>query len=73
MLTVVLLPFLPRAWRAFRGLTGRGRAAVVGIGVGASAVAITLSTLAFCFGDPVTPAVIRKFQPLVGLPGDRRS
>lgn len=69
VLTVVLVPFLPRAWRAFRSLDGRGRAAVVGIGVGASAVATTLFTLAFRYGDPVTPAVIQKFQPLVVLLG----
>lgn len=69
VLTVVLLPFVPRAWRAFRSLDGRGRAAVLGIGVGASAVATTLFTLAFRFGDPVTPAVIQKFQPLVVLVG----
>lgn len=69
VLTAVLLPFLPRAWRAFRSLDGRGRAAVVGIGAGASAVATTLFTLAFRYGDPVTPAVIQKFQPLVVLVG----
>ncbi|TKV60434.1 DMT family transporter [Nakamurella flava] len=69
VLTVVLLPFVPRASRAFRSLDGRGRAAVLGIGVGASAVATTLFTLAFRFGDPVTPAVIQKFQPLVVLVG----
>lgn len=67
VLTVVLLPFLPRAGRAFRALDGPGRAAVVGIGVGASAVATVLFTLAFRYGDPVTPAVIQKFQPLVVL------
>ena len=36
---------------------------MVAIGAGASAVATTLFTLSFRFGDPVTPAVIQKFQP----------
>ncbi len=69
VLVLVLLPFLPRALRAFRTLDTRGRLAVVGIGAGASAVATTLFTLSFRFGDPVTPAVIQKFQPVIALAG----
>ena len=39
------------------------------IGAGASAVATTLFTLSFRFGDPVTPAVIQKFQPIIAIIG----
>lgn len=69
VLVLVLLPFLPAALRAFARLDLRGRLAVVAIGVGASAVATTLFTLSFRFGDPVTPAVIQKFQPVIAIVG----
>jgi drug/metabolite transporter (DMT)-like permease len=69
VLVLVLLPFLPRAVRAFGMLDTRGKFAVVGIGAGASAVATTLFTLSFRFGDPVTPAVIQKFQPIIAIIG----
>ncbi len=69
VLVLVLLPFLPRALRAFRRLDARGRVAVILIGAGASAVATTLFTLSFRYGDPVTPAVIQKFQPIIAIVG----
>jgi drug/metabolite transporter (DMT)-like permease len=69
VLVLVLLPFLPRSFRAFRTLDTGGKLAVVGIGAGASAVATSLFTLSFRFGDPVTPAVIQKFQPIVAIVG----
>lgn len=39
------------------------------IGAGASAVATTLFTLSFRYGDPVTPAVIQEFQPIIAIAG----
>ena len=69
VLVLVLLPFLPRAVRAFRTLDTGRKLAVIGIGAGASAVATTLFTLSFRFGDPVTPAVIQKFQPIIAIIG----
>lgn len=69
VLVLVLVPFLPRAIRGFRRLGAGGRLAVVGIGAGASAVATTLFTLSFRYGDPVTPAVIQKFQPIIAILG----
>ncbi len=69
VLVLVLLPFLPRALRAFAALDPMARLAVVAIGAGASAVATTLFTLSFRFGDPVTPAVIQKFQPVIAIAG----
>ena len=64
---VVLLPWLPSALRAFRRLGARERVAVVVIGVGASALATALFTRAFAIGDPVTPLVLQKFQPLFAI------
>ncbi len=69
VLVLVLLPFLPRALRAFGRLDIGGKVAVVAIGAGASAVATTLFTLSFKYGDPVTPAVIQKFQPIIAILG----
>ncbi|GAA2012574.1 DMT family transporter [Nakamurella flavida] len=69
VLTLVLAPLLPRSLRAFRRLDAGGRWAVVGIGVGASAIATTLFTLSFTVGDPITPAVVQKLQPVVALVG----
>lgn len=64
---VVLLPWVPGAVRAFRRLGARERIAVIVIGVGASAVATALFTQAFALGDPVTPLVLQKFQPLFAM------
>ena len=69
VLVLALLPFLPRALRAFGRLDTGGKVAVVAIGAGASAVATTLFTLSFKYGDPVTPAVIQKFQPIIAILG----
>jgi drug/metabolite transporter, DME family len=64
---VVLVPFLPSAWRAFRGASTRDRIALLVIGAGASAVATALFTKAFTLGDPVTPLVLQKLQPVVAV------
>lgn len=67
IIVVVLTPFLPAAYRAFRAASGRERAALVVIGAGASAVATALFTQAFRYGDPVTPVVLQKLQPLIAI------
>jgi drug/metabolite transporter (DMT)-like permease len=64
---LVLAPWLPGAARAFRAATGRQRWALVGIGAGASAVATALFTQALRLGDPVTPLVLQKLQPVIAL------
>lgn len=64
---VVLLPLLPSAVRAFRAATPRERGALVLIGAGASAVATALFTQAFRYGDPVTPLVLQKLQPVIAV------
>jgi drug/metabolite transporter (DMT)-like permease len=67
VVVVVLLPFLPSAARAFRAASPRDRVALVVIGAGASAIATALFTAAFRLGDPVTPLVLQKLQPLVAV------
>jgi drug/metabolite transporter (DMT)-like permease len=67
IVVAVLLPFLPSAFRAFRAASPRDRVALVVIGAGASAIATALFTAAFRFGDPVTPLVLQKLQPLVAV------
>lgn len=67
ILVLLVAPLLPRAWRAWRGLSGRDRLAVVVIGAGASALATTLFTASFRVGDPTTPLLLQKLQPLVAV------
>jgi len=65
IIVAVLVPFLPAAARAFRAAEPMARWAVIGIGAGASAVATTLFTMAFRYGDPITPVVMQKVQPVL--------
>ena len=67
IVVVLLAPFLPSAVRAFAGASRRHQAALVAIGVGASAVATALFTAAFRLGDPVTPLVLQKLQPVFAV------
>lgn len=67
LVVVVLVPLLPGAWRAFRAAPPRHRVALVVIGAGASAVATALFTAAFTMGDPVTPLVLQKLQPVIAV------
>jgi drug/metabolite transporter (DMT)-like permease len=69
IVVVLLVPLLARTWRTWRSMPTRDRVAVVVIGVGASALATTLFTAAFRFGDPVTPLLLQKVQPLIAVPG----
>lgn len=64
IIVALLAPFLPRAWRALRACGPRERLAMVIVGVGSSALATTLFTTAFQVGDPVTPLVLQKLQPV---------
>ncbi|HYH28858.1 MAG TPA: EamA family transporter [Pseudonocardia sp.] len=67
LIVAALLPFLPSAVRAFRAAAPRERTALVLIGAGASAVATALFTQAFRLGDPVTPLVLQKLQPVIAV------
>jgi drug/metabolite transporter (DMT)-like permease len=67
ILVVLLLPIvaaaLPAVWRA----GPRFVAAAVVVGAGSSALATILFTQAFVHGDPVTPVVLQKVQPLIAI------
>ncbi len=67
VLVVVLLPViavaLPALWRAGPRFVAAG----IVIGAGSSALATILFTEAFVHGDPVTPVVLQKVQPLVAV------
>lgn len=73
ILVLLVSPFLPRAWRAWRGLGAADRVAVIVIGVGSSAVATMLFTASFQasfrIGDATTPLLLQKLQPLVAVAG----
>src|SRR6058998_468463 len=67
VLVAVLLPVvvaaLPAVWRA----GPRYLAAAIVIGAGSSALATILFTQAFVDGDPVTPVVLQKVQPIIAV------
>ncbi|HSJ45186.1 MAG TPA: DMT family transporter [Euzebyales bacterium] len=69
IVVVLLIPVFARMWRAWQAMPARDRVAVAVIGIGASAVATTLFTAAFRFGDPVTPLLLQKLQPLIAVAG----
>lgn len=67
ILVAIMLPVL---WRA-RVIVSRLRRdewlALLAIGVGASATATILFTKAFSYGDPTTPLLLQKLQPLFAV------
>jgi drug/metabolite transporter, DME family len=66
ILVLVTLPWLPRAIRAAsRVCRPVDWWALIFIGAGASAVATVLFTMAFRYGDPITPVALQKIQPLL--------
>lgn len=67
LIVLVLLPFVPRALRALRACGPREWIAVLVIGAGSSAIATTLFTAAFRTGDPITPLVLQKLQPVLAV------
>lgn len=69
VLVAVLAPFLVSSLAALWRAGVRYVLAGVLVGAGASAVATTLFTQAFVHGDPITPVVLQKVQPLVAIAG----
>lgn len=67
VLVLLLFPWLVSAMRAWAAAPGRVRAGAVLIGAGSSALATTLFTAAFRLGDPITPQVLQKLQPLIAI------
>jgi drug/metabolite transporter (DMT)-like permease len=71
VLVLVVLPLLVPALLALRRAGGRAILAGAVLGAGASALATILFTQAFVHGDPITPVVLQKVQPLVAVVGAR--
>jgi drug/metabolite transporter (DMT)-like permease len=67
ILVAILLPIIAAAIPALWKAGPRYIAAAVVIGAGSSALATILFTQAFVHGDPVTPVVLQKVQPLIAI------
>jgi DME family drug/metabolite transporter len=67
IVVLVLSAFLPNAFRALWRCNLREKLAVLVIGGGSSALATALFTAAFQTGDPVTPLVLQKLQPVFAV------
>ncbi len=71
ILAAVTVPMVVRAVPRLRGLPRARWADLALIGVGASATATVLFTAAFAFGDPTTPVLLQKLQPLIAIAAAR--
>lgn len=69
ILVAVTVPWLVRFLRNRPKLTGKDLAAILFVGAGASAVATILFTQAFTYGDPTTPLLLQKLQPVIAILG----
>jgi drug/metabolite transporter (DMT)-like permease len=67
ILVLLLLPVVAAALPALWQAGPRFVAAAVVVGAGSSALATILFTEAFVHGDPVTPVVLQKVQPLIAV------
>ncbi|MEV0155495.1 EamA family transporter [Micromonospora sp. NPDC050686] len=67
VLVLLVSPWLIPALRALSRCSPRAKLGVLVIGAGSSALATTLFTAAFRLGDPITPQVLQKLQPLIAL------
>lgn len=67
VLTLLVSPWLFAAVRAVWTASTRTKVSVLVIGAGSSALATTLFTAAFRLGDPITPQVLQKLQPVIAL------
>lgn len=67
LLVALVSPWLVPAVRRALASSWRTRASVLVIGAGSSALATVLFTAAFRLGDPITPQVLQKLQPVIAL------
>lgn len=67
ILVLLTIPWLRRAIRASRRFGSTEWLAAFLIGAGASTVATVLFTMAFQLGNPTTPLLLQKLQPLFAL------
>ena len=69
ILVLITLPVLIRAIPVTKSFTPRDWISLLVIGAGASALATVLFTHAFVYGDPNTPLLLQKLQPLFAIGG----
>jgi DME family drug/metabolite transporter len=69
ILVAITMPLLIRAVPVTKSFTSRDWISLVTIGAGASALATVLFTQAFVHGDPNTPLLLQKLQPLFAIAG----
>lgn len=67
VLVALVSPFVLPALRAVMRVSARAQVGVLVIGAGSSALATTLFTASFRLGDPITPQVLQKLQPVIAL------
>lgn len=67
VLVVLVSPWLVPAFRAWAASPLHTKLAATVIGVGSSALATVMFTAAFRLGDPVTPQVLQKVQPVLAI------
>jgi len=71
VLVALTIPWLLRSRRVVARLGAGDWVALLLVGAGASATATILFTMAFSYGDPNTPLLLQKLQPLVAVLGAR--
>lgn len=69
ILVALTVPLLLRFLRSRHKLSANDLIALLFVGAGASAVATILFTQAFTYGDPTTPLLIQKTQPVIAVLG----
>lgn len=67
VLTLLVSPWVVPAVRRLLATSTRTKLSVLVVGAGSSALATTLFTAAFRMGDPITPQVLQKLQPLIAV------
>lgn len=67
ILVLLVSPWVLPAVRRVLAASLRTQLSVLVIGAGSSALATTLFTMAFRMGDPITPQVLQKLQPLIAV------
>ncbi|MFF5324674.1 DMT family transporter [Janibacter hoylei] len=67
VLVLLIAPWVLPAVRRLGSTTARTQLSVIIIGAGSSALATVLFTAAFRVGDPITPQVLQKMQPLIAI------
>lgn len=67
VLVLLVSPWVVAALRELSRSSLRTKVGILVIGAGSSALATTMFTAAFRIGDPITPQVLQKLQPVIAL------